>query len=107
MTAAILQIGKTHLNSYRKVAYREIRKEKCSSVRNNYPRKQRPLLALNAMPFLQPTASACCTILRTSTATTVTSPNAATVAKIVSIVSVSIISYRIKYNIYKYALIIF
>ncbi len=56
------------------------------------------LLALTG----HPAASASCTILGTSTATIVTSPNAATMAKIVSIVSVFIFHTTLKCNIYNF-----
>ena len=63
----------------------------------NYGWIQRVLLALAAGVLTgHPLASASCTILRASTATTVTIPNAAIIAEIVSIASVFIIPQEIK-----------
>ena len=68
----------------------------CVFLCANYGWKQRVLLALIAIPLLHPLASASCAILRASTATTVTIPNAATIANTVGIVSVFIIPQEIK-----------
>ena len=64
---------------------------------------QRPALALTALGFLHPLlASASCAIPIMSTASTATSPNADTMANIVSIDSVFIISLKAKGNIYNF-----
>jgi hypothetical protein len=76
------------LNFIQKSCIQRNKKRETELVRTtNYGRKQRVLLAFAAgLVDEHPLASASCAILRTSTATTATSPNVATIANIVSIV---------------------